>query len=416
MIRTLARAAARASIAAAALLAAAACTDPVDIVRPEDPAGGAIFARYVALGNSLTAGYQSSGINDSTQRESYAYLVATQSMGTRFAYPSLAAPGCPPPIANFQTQSRGAAGTVVFTSTTCNLRAAAGLTELLNNVAVPGAYAVDPISRTTATSNTLTTLILGGVSQVTKALELDPTFVSLWIGNNDVLAAGVSGVLTPTPGVSPGLTPAATFATTFTTIADSLALGESLEGGVAIGVVNVTAAPILFRAGVLLASPAFRAGFESFAGGAVTILPNCTGSSSLVSFQLAGAMRAGTHPRVVSCRKGDFAPSPLVGEVFILDAAEQATITTTVAAYNEAIRTKAEALGWAYFDPNATLAALRTSGAIPVAPNLADPVNPFGTYISLDGVHPRRPAHVLVANGIIAAINAKYGTSLPAVQ
>src|SRR5690348_15497810 len=59
-----------------------------------------IFQSYVALGNSITAGFQSGGINDSTQRQSYAVLVAQQ-MGTRFAYPSLLAPGCPPPVANF---------------------------------------------------------------------------------------------------------------------------------------------------------------------------------------------------------------------------------------------------------------------------------------------------------------------------
>jgi len=415
MIRTLARTAGRTGVAAAALLAAA-CSDPVDIVEPEAPSGGAMFERYVALGNSLTAGYQSGGISDSTQRESYAYLMATQSMETRFAYPALAAPGCPPPIANFQTQSRGPATGTPYTGSTCGLRAQGGLTARLNNVAVPGATSFDPFAPTTATSNTLTTLILGGVSQVTKALALDPTFVSLWIGNNDVLAAGVSGVLTATPGISPGVTPPATFSTNFATIADSLALGESLQGGVAIGVVNVMNAPILFPAGVLLAVPQFRAGFEQFAGGPVTILPNCTTSASLVSFQIAGAMRAGTHPRVLSCRKGDFAPSPLVGEVYILDAEEQATLTAAVNAYNEAIQAKATALGWAYFDPNPALAQLRSGGAIPVAPNLADPVNPFGTYISLDGVHPRRPAHVLVANGVIAAINAFYGENLPVVQ
>ncbi len=415
MTRTLARTAGRAT-AAAALLAAAACADPVDIVRPADPAGGAMFARYVALGNSLTAGYQSGGINDSTQRESYAALLADSAMRTRFAYPALAAPGCPPPVANFQTQSRGPATGTPYTATTCGLRAEAGLTALLNNVAVPGAYSIDPFSRTTATSNTLTTLILGGVSQVTKALQVDPTFVSVWIGNNDVLATAVSGVLTAMPGVSPGITPAATFAANFEIIADSLALAPSLEGGVAIGVVNVTAVPILFPAAAL-ANPQFRGGFEQFAGGPVTILQNCTASPSLISFQIAGAIRNGTHPRVVSCRKGDFAASPLVGELFILDAEEQATLSTLVTAYNTAISEKAAELGWAYFDPNPALGELRRTGAIPLAPNLADPVNPFGIYMSLDGTHPRRPAHVLVANGVIAAINATYpGVNLPAVQ
>ena len=80
-----------------------ACNTDHSIVVPKtaDP----IFKSYVALGNSLTAGYQSGGINDSTQAQSYAVLLA-RAMGTRFAYPALAKPGCPPPINNFLAQTR----------------------------------------------------------------------------------------------------------------------------------------------------------------------------------------------------------------------------------------------------------------------------------------------------------------------
>jgi lysophospholipase L1-like esterase len=407
----------RAAAAAAALVAAtllAACDKTPEVVAPATPSGGARFASYVALGNSITAGFQSGGINDSTQQESYAALLA-DAMGTRYAYAQISAPGCPPPVTNFQTQSRGSAGTTVFTSTTCGLRDPASVTPVLNNVAVPNAYVVDPISRTTANSNALTTIILGGVSQVAKALQADPTFASVWLGNNDVLAAGVSGVITPLAGVSPGVTPAATFATTFDEVIDSLAAAPRLEGGVLIGVINVTGAPILFPAAAL-ANPAFKAGFDSFAGRATTVLANCTGSPSLISFQLAGQIRAGTHPPVISCAKGAFAPSALVGELFVLDAAEQTAINAAVTAYNAAISARATALGWAYYDPNPALQALRANGSIPAVPNLGNPTAPFGAYISLDGVHPRRPAHVLVANGIITAINAKYGTTLPAVE
>jgi len=45
-------------------------------------AGGAMFQRYVAMGNSITAGFQSGGINDSTQRRSYAVLVAVSCAAT----------------------------------------------------------------------------------------------------------------------------------------------------------------------------------------------------------------------------------------------------------------------------------------------------------------------------------------------
>src|SRR4051812_188964 len=81
-----------------------ACTSVPDIITAAPPVN-TIFGSYVALGNSITAGYQSGGINDSTQRWSYAFQLAGQ-MRTRFAYPSLAAPGCPPPLKNFVTQDR----------------------------------------------------------------------------------------------------------------------------------------------------------------------------------------------------------------------------------------------------------------------------------------------------------------------
>ena len=99
-----------------------ACEPDVDIVGTEPPSGGAMFTNYVALGNSITAGYQSGGINDSTQRRSYANLFA-QAVGTRFAYPQLAAPGCPPPIVSFPS-GRGGPAQQPFTASTCAKRLA----------------------------------------------------------------------------------------------------------------------------------------------------------------------------------------------------------------------------------------------------------------------------------------------------
>src|SRR2546430_16411698 len=69
--------------------------------------GGAMFQRYVAMGNSITAGGQSGGINDSTQRQSYAVLVAAVMGGDPVYYPSPNAPGCPPPFRDISTQARG---------------------------------------------------------------------------------------------------------------------------------------------------------------------------------------------------------------------------------------------------------------------------------------------------------------------
>jgi lysophospholipase L1-like esterase len=400
---------------AAALLAlavtAAGCDPEVRVLGTEAPAGGEMFRNYVALGNSITAGYQSSGINDSTQRRSYANLFA-QAVGTRFAYPQLAAPGCPPPIVNFATQSRGTG----LTSNTCALRSDAGVTDRLNNVAVPGALVIDLTTSTTASSNLLTTLVLGGKTQAQRALDVDPTFASIWIGNNDVLGAAVRGVLVPNAAVgSPGVTPVDIFNQRFDAItSELLAANPDLEGAL-FGVVQVANAPLLFQVGVLLASPQAKAGFDQAAGGVVTIEPNCVAApTTLVSFALAGQMAAGAHPRIISCGPSALAPNTIVGEAFILTTAEQTSLANTVNAYNTHIQARANALGWAYVDVNPTLTALRANGSIPPFPT-TNTAAPFGNYVSHDGVHPRDAAHRLITNLMIQAVNAKYGTTIATI-
>src|SRR5579884_410128 len=107
-----------------ALLVAACHND--ELFTPSVPqyAGGALFQRYVALGNSITAGFQSGGINDSTQKQSYALLLAGR-MGSPYYYPSFTPPGCPPPIDTLFTASGtphrvggGTAATCFFRSPT----------------------------------------------------------------------------------------------------------------------------------------------------------------------------------------------------------------------------------------------------------------------------------------------------------
>jgi len=39
----------------------------------------------------------------------------------------------------------------------------------------------------------------------------------------------------------------------------------------------------------------------------------------------------------------------------------------------------------------------------------------FGSYFSLDGVHPSAAAHRVIANLVIDAVNQTYGTTIPAL-
>ena len=390
-----------------ALAAVASCNANRDVLGPDSPPGGDIFKSYVAIGNSITAGYQSGGIMDSTQQQSYARLLA-RAMGTQYHYPSLAGRGCAPPIINTQTGARFGTGS---TATTCDLRNPVGVSDVLNNVAVPGANSYDPTSNTgirplvgtvlDTTSNTLTTLFLGGKTQVARALDARPTFVSIWIGNNDVLQPALSGLYQPIK------TSQAQFQTNYDAMIKGLTDSMPNLKGLLIGVAKAQYLPTMVAAPTIT-----TATMTSLAGKPVTVDAGCATSTSLVNVvSLVQAIRANTHPALVACSKGIY-PAP-VGDVYILDAAEQVTLNAAIDAYNNYISTKAAAINFAYYDPNILFAAQRApGGGIPSFPNFSSGTATFGTLISLDGVHPTAAAHLLLANAMIPVINAKYGTAL----
>ncbi|MGH7676895.1 MAG: SGNH/GDSL hydrolase family protein, partial [Gemmatimonadaceae bacterium] len=265
---------ARSAVALGLVALVSACDDDTQrVFGPPTSNSDGLFSSYVALGNSITAGYQSGGILDSTQRRSYAVLVA-QRMNTGFIYPALAGRGCAPPIVNFLTQARFTIAALgPSTGATCDLRTPS-FTDLLNNVAVPGALAADltVAARTASVTPNVpsphvhATLFLGGKSQVQKALENDPTFASIWIGNNDILLAAVAGVLFPLPTVSIGVTPPATYQTQIDVgIAELQAGAPGLEG-ILIGVANVVNVPALFPTDSLRNNATFRGQFDAAAG------------------------------------------------------------------------------------------------------------------------------------------------------
>ena len=374
----------------------------------------AIFSSYVAIGNSITAGYQSSGINDSTQRQSFARLLAT-AMNTNYRFPSLAMPGCGAPIANTQTGALVTTGVAAgATALPCYGRTnAVDTSEVLTNVAVPGARVLDPTSVSTVASNTITQIVLKGKSQVDQALRAKPTFASVWIGNNDVLQAGVTGILTPLAGVSPGIVSTqAQFQASYDALISQLVAGAPGIKGVLIGVVQVSGVPVMSSGDTISKMSATnRAILNQATGKTVTISPECTGSTSLVNIPLLiPQIRSGAHPAIIACAKGIY-PAP-VGDIFVLDAAEQATLKAAIDGYNSYIAAKAAAIGFAYYDPNPLLAANRATNAIPRLPNFSSATATFGTLISLDGVHPGAGAHTLIAKDLAAVINAKYGTTL----
>jgi len=411
----------RIRVAAALLLALpllAGCYDNDPLNAPDLSTSNGLMERYVSMGNSITAGYQSGGINDSTQQRSYAVLFANRANAT-FYVPSLQGRGCPPPLTNNVTQTRVGGGT----ASTCDLRSGERM-PYVSNVAVPGATSFSPNDNMIAfaNSNVLTTFILGGRTQDQAMLDADPTFVTAWIGNNDVLGALTSQ---SNPGNSALITPLPVFEANYSAMLDTIQMSGAAAA--LIGVVDVTVAPYASRTAIYYCltyvdparcqAPLPTTPNPNLAGlqalGLWNVHVNCAapaGLATLIPWTKAVpllAAAAGGVPQTMDCSN----------DALVVTPAELDAMQTAVAGFNAYIQSEATARGMAYLDLNPALAALVATGAIPSFPDILPALSGgsvgFGPYFSLDGVHPSTLAHQVVADSLVSTVNQFFGTSIP---
>jgi len=422
-----------AAAALATLAVLGACVGDDEVLNPAvDPAAGALFVRYVSLGNSITAGFQSAGIVDSTQRNAYPNLLARAAGNIPFNQPLFARPGCPPLMT---------APLVASTAASTCVRVDSSRVAYRGNVAVPGVRIADLFAIPGGQLSQLYTLITGGRTEIQAMTDAQPTFVSAWIGNNDALSAALSGTLGPlAAGADSNLTRLAPFQASVTQMANAIK-ASGAQGAVIIGVVFADSAAPLLQPGAyfyLARDPATN----RFNGKLVN--NNCSPvnnlgqpnplSANMVSFQIVSS----ALPEI-NCD-----PASPQGGTFLLDAAERAFLGARIAAFNAALKAAADANGWLYVNPmdilrpelartgtgaqagrfnqirkcqalaTAATAAQFQAAVLNSCPVTGPTAAPgfFGALISYDGVHPSTAAHVLVARSLAASINAKYGTKL----
>jgi len=391
-----------------------------------------MFRRYVSMGNSITAGFQSLGINDSTQVRSYANLLA-MAMGTDFKLPLFndhpqLGKGCPAPVDTNSTDPPGRVGPPQPTG--CSLRAPTR--DLINNVAFPGAEVaelLDNFADTPSATDVYKQFILGGRTELELLRRLEPTFVSVFIGANDVLGALLDYPSATNPtgnaGNSSQVTQLAAFTGSYDSVLDAIeAVGAK---AVLISVPDVTVIPFASLSAIyycLTVSDALRcqaplpttpdpnlAGLRAL--GRFDVNVNCAAPGGLqtlvpwpIGLQKIGTAAAG-GTTVIDCSI----------DAEVVTPTETQVIATAVAGYNAHIAREAAARGFAYFDINLGLAAavdnVRIRPFPDLLPALAGGNVGFGTYFSLDGFHPSSLAHQAIADGIADAINTEYGTSLP---
>jgi len=411
--------------------------------------GNANFTSFVAIGNSITAGYQSGSLVETHQQYSFGNQIANQVEAT-FAQPTVSYPGIPAILE-----------LVLLDPPT--LQAASGMgapTNLThpapyNNLGIPGALLNDVLFATDANVNTAVVvggrdpqpqfdLVLRGLgTQFQQARMLQATTLTLWIGNNDVLGFATSGGFSPTEP-----TDVATFSAIYTNMADSIA---SLGADVFVAnIPDVTAIPFFTTVGPQMSAGIAAAGFDMYyqkhgefamgqpgSGSGVTTLSDPTSplitllGSSYVGLlgqptglwyrELAAdlgfpvATLLGIYAGIDTTQAFGFHPQNPWPDALILDPDEIATAATHIAGYNSSIQTVATANGFHLVDVNTFFNEIAAEGYSVGGQEFSAGFITGGLF-SLDGVHPSDIGHGVIANEFIKVMNSANNASIPLVN
>lgn len=473
--------------------------------------GEADFSNYVALGNSLTAGYADNALYITGQQNSYPNILAQQfaivvEEDFDFRQPLMADNAGGLLFGGQQNPEYGnrlVLETIISESgepiqTPKVYTGMAPTTEILqqplsgpfNNLGVPGArsfHLLAPgygnpagLAQSPATANPYFVRFASSpeTSIVQDAVAQQPSFFSLWIGNNDVLGYATSGGLNEA-----SITDPQTFAGAYTQIVTNLVESGAQEG-VLLNIPDVTDVPFFTAVpNNSLALSAEQAAnltgfFQAVSGIATQVLiqqqqvpqeqamqiasqyaiqftagPNrflidvpATASNPLGFRQMTEEeliLFTIDRNRIPAQGYGSAAVSPQVMEVLgilqaggqptaeqsqlvldavnaiddadALDAQEIENIKDATTQYNQTILSVAQNYGLAHVDAADLLSTVADTGISYDGGVLTSEFGSGGAF-SLDGIHLTPRGYALVANEIIDEINETYESDIPKVN
>ncbi|KQK27177.1 G-D-S-L family lipolytic protein [Chryseobacterium aquaticum] len=443
-------------------------TDVKDIVVTK---GEADFSKFISLGNSLTSGYRDGALYSGGQNESFPSMIAMQMKlagGGDFKQPLM-----PNNVGGF-TNLPGFPGKLELKMVNGSLspvanNAAAALDNVVSgapyqNMGVPGAKVShllapgygNPAGLSLGLANPYFVRFASSstASVVGDALAQNPTFVSLWIGNNDVLGYATTGgdgtnPITPVDGaVGVG------FTSTYTALVSTVFPAGTTRKGVVANIPNVTNVPFFTRVPAMPLTnltaaqvTQLNSGYATYNAGlaqakALGVINDAEYQKRLIKFT-AGAVANGavitdkdlatvpglpkyrqttskdyillTASTVLTPQAGGGTSVPLEDKL-VLTEMEAAKVLAATASYNTTIKNLADSKGLAFVDMNAKMTELNSKSGI-----VWDGVKYTATFVtggafSLDGVHLTGRGYAIVANEFIKSINAKYKSTLPQVD
>ena len=467
-------------------------TDVADIAVTS---GEADFSKYVALGNSLTSGYRDGSLYADGQRESYPAMIAGQMQragGGAFTQPLV-----PDNIGGFTNvpgfrgkltlQVVNEALTPVYSTAVSALDR---LTGTYNNMGVPGAKSYHLVARdygdmaglAAGTANPY--FVRFASSATTSVLDdakaQNPTFFSLWIGNNDVLSYATSGGVgtnqtgntNPRTYSSNDITDPNVLAGSIRTVLEGMRSVGATKGVIA-NIPNVTSIPffttIPYNAVPL--NEAYAATLNAQLVGRLKPILTALGQGDRLKTLVVGQnpllikdeTLANLSAQITAVLTSNGVPAALASFIgttygqarhatsedlillstksvintdvtgvqppfnkqgitypledkYVLTKSEVREIQIATDAYNTSIRALAETYGLAFVDANAKMIELSKNSGIQYNGVTYSTAFVTGGSFSLDGVHLTGRGYAVIANEFIKAINAKYKSTLPQVN
>jgi len=434
------------SIAAALVLGLLTSSCKPKLDAPEPGKGDLDVSRYVAIGNSITAGFADAALYYDGQMVSYPNLIAEQFRqvgGGDFVQPlvpqasaGIGSSGNARSVLGYKTDCKGVSGLspVPFATSgdfsifTNNIAAQGPY----NNMGIPGAKAITTVypgygnpANGLGNYNPFFTRILApsefaSASILSKAAAQNPTFFSVFIGNNDVLAyalaGGASDAVTPSAG-SPGVG----FDASYDLIINTMTANGAK--GVVGNIPDVTSIPfattIPYNGLTLDATQATQLS-AAYAALGISFHEGANPFMILDSSAPGGRRQIKATEYVLlttpqdSLKCAGWGSSKPLANQYVLTETEIANIQNAVAAYNAKIKSVAAAKGLAYVDVNAFMAKAKAGIVYNGITTSATFVS--GGAFSLDGVHLTPRANALLTNEFIKAINSQYGSTIPQVD
>lgn len=400
--------------------------------------GTANFSQYVAVGNSLTAGYADGALYKQGQTYAYTNILAQQFAlvgGGPFKIPYMVDEngigvqnGQPVTkrVLGLVTDCKGVTSLGPVFAGTPNIANLAPIPGPFNNMGIPGAksfHLLTPLFGRPLTlggnpfyyriaSNPGVSTVVGDV------VAQNPTFVSFWIGNNDVLGYASTGG----EGGGDSITNPTAYAGYLNTIVNTVLAGGAK--GVIANIPDITGIPYFTTVpynGLVLTSQT-QVDALNQALGPLGITFNLGQNPFIISDKNAPGGRRQiksdelillTIPQDSIKCYGLGSVTPIPGK-YVLDQTEIANIKAATAAYNQTILTVAQQKDLAFADMALVMASLNSGITFDGLTFTATFVT--GGAFSLDGIHLTPQGNAIVANGFINAINPKYGSTLPQVN